>query len=538
MFLPSAASLLVVGGMILYEKFSILSKQMIAKSKVRLMSSPCCQCQPHQTPPPPRKKSYDLSHITQYLNQIEDILASSATPAIRYQHCYKSKDNQTFFKTVGATLAKPMLRTLIYANDNTDAKIHFDKRIRDSQSFLEREKMTNFMINSLRPAAEALDEDTRFKKVPGLLNGIQHLEDAIKNNNLWGRNMFSRLASGRLYKGKLQDLITDLFPELVDEYHAASQKASEREVLEHVIKVDLITEQQDKQVASSDEAKKLFESRLDAISTLLDKYYPVMDTKEETVQFSVGVDPGKQCEESCIAFLRDEYIESECDEDCIILENVNVNVRRSVSHCGHKYIPPKIHKRGMAKNKMDGSGIIWVDMNPEDGLTRHQLCSEFDAIVLVRESNNTHVHSIFEAKKTVSPSSLHDILSKKLSAIEALVENHSAELVYNNCGVTENVPFSSLAANRRLTFGVYCNEILQPENAADSVRSIAGSNVVTSSVREVIKALERDKPAVEVKLSSALHILQGLHSVVDAIQARNNIDVKIFVDDEATFRED
>ena len=540
------------------------------KSNVGSPTSMNCDSQPMRNTSPPRKKVYGLSHIIQYLDQIEDILQSSSpSPAIRYNHCYPNQNNQTFFKSIGSALAKPMLRTLIYGDiydnvegsENVSKKIHFDKRIRESRVWLEGQKMYSFTMSSLRPAAEALDADVRDKMVPGLLDQIRWIEGATETNNrtceenmpsmTWKTGtgvLFNRLATGRHYKGKLESLICDLFPELLDKYHEASQIASEREVLEFVVNADLIKNEQ-----KSDEGWT--EKRISAIFKCLDKFYPVdadqLPSPSEKQDYSGdGVQSGKRCEESCSTFLHNEYIvfgrnageHLNTRQRHKILQNIYVNARRNGDQPGQKYVPPKTFKRG--SQKMDGSGIIWTDSLGSDGTARHRLCSEFDAIVVsckvsdaangqCNESNSTFIESIWEAKKTISPSTLHDILEKKLGAIEALVDDQGAELVYMDGETTETIPFSSEGV--RFTFGVYGSELQRPENAADSIRSIAGSNVVTSNIHEVIRALERDDVMVEVELSSAMSIVTRLKSVVEEIQAQNQIEVKIFLEEGVDF---
>jgi len=507
-----------------------------------------------------RQGIYGLSHIMQYLTRIEDILQSTSatpSPAIRYHHCYQN--NQTFFKSIGSTLAKPMLRTLIYGdiNDNIDRngkskKVHFDQRIREARVGLEGQKMYSFVMNSLRPAAEALDSTVRDEMVPEILSQIQWIESTIETSSMMPtgtRTLYNRLASGRRYQGKLESMICDLFPQLLEEYRDASRKASDREVLEFVVSNDL------NKLNGGD---GMTEKRIRAISKCLDIFYPAEDEQslsnpkkqDNSVE---GIESGKRCEESCLTFLHNEYTSSgqksnehlRMRQQHKILQNVYVNVRRNGHKPGQKYVPPKTFRKGSTpKQKLDGSGIIWTDALENDGVARHRLCSEFDAVVIsscnvsdgeneqCKDRTGTFVDSIFEAKKTISPSTLHDIFEKKLGAIEALVEDKGAQLVYKDGDNTETIPFSD---GRTFTFGIYGSELLEPENAADSIRSIAGSNVVSSDINEVIRALERDNVMVEVELSSALSIVQRLKSVVEKIQNQNQIEVAIILEEGFSF---
>mmetsp|Transcript_15663 Transcript_15663/g.28096 ORF Transcript_15663/g.28096 Transcript_15663/m.28096 type:complete len:607 (-) Transcript_15663:4264-6084(-) len=533
---------------------------------------------------PPQKNVYGLSHIIQYLAQIEDILQSSTSPspAIRNNHCYEN--NQTFFKLIGSALAKPMLRTLIYGdvsyndegtNGVKSKKIHFDQRIREARISLEGKKMYAFIIDALRPAVEALDAGVRDEMVPDLLDQIEKIESSIETNHGIGwdnvpspmnwparTGLFNRLASGRQYRGNLESLVSDLFPELLDEYHYASQKASDREVLEVVINIDLIQEQNKPKNKKLNGNERWAEKRINAITNCLDKFYPLEDEQsssplsEKNDYSGEGIQSGKKCEESCITFLHKKYTEGHPNtrRRRKILQNIHVNERRNGDDPGQKYIPPKIFRKGsVPKHKKDGAGIIWTDsIGNVNGIGRHRLCSEFDAIVISRKvpplsdsannneqcdgepNNSTYIESIFEAKKTISPSSLHDILEKKLGAIQALVDNHGAELEYNDGESIETIPFSS-GEGVPLTFGVYGGELQRPENAADSIRSIAGSNVVTSNIHEVICAFERDEVMVEVELMACLRIVDGLKSTIEAIQDQSQIEVLLFIEEDVDF---
>ena len=158
------------------------------------------------------------------------------------------------------------------------------------------------------------------------------------------------------------------------------------------------------------------------------------------------------------AFLHNEYKPEPTNttQSYKILQNVYINARRLYRNAGGQ--------------KFDSSsGIIWTDID------RHRLCSEVDAIVLSCDGNETAekctfvVSSIWEAKKKISPSTLHDILTKKLQAIEALTDDQCAEVVYHNDdGESENIPF--VCQSSQLSFNIYGSELQTPENAADSIR--------------------------------------------------------------------
>ena len=419
-------------------------------------------------------------------------------------------------------------------------KIHFDRRIREARVRIEGERMCNFCLNSLKPAALQLDVDLRDTMAPNLLRQMDMLESQMNRDKsspiiltTGSSTIFSRLASGRHYQGKLDRMISDLFPHLSEAYNQASQKATEREMMEYVIQHDLVLNQQtndnDIELDEGEEAwikkeQEWREKRIKAANKCLDRFYS-LDAEQTTSSekqanlTEEGLQSGKRCEDSCIAYLT--YERDDLDEQCIVLQNVYVNNRRGKET---KYVPPKILK---TPKDLNGTGIIWADNL--DGGGRHRLCSEFDAIVV----SNEEIESIWEAKKTISPSTIHDILSKKLGAVHTLLDDSSAELVYGDGEITRTIPFTSSVDSTRFTFGMFGTELQRPEHSADSIRSIAGSYVVSSDVGEIIRALDNMSDdgmvMVEVELTSALSIVESLRSLVKEVR-QSGVDVILIID--------
>ena len=127
------------------------------------------------------------------------------------------------------------------------------------------------------------------------------------------------------------------------------------------------------------------------------------------------------------------------------------------------------------------------------------------------------------------PSALHDVLSKKLAAIEALLDDPDAELVYRD----DKGPC--------FTLGIYWSEMQRPEDAADGIRTIALSHVVSSDVREVVRALDRECDldegyiSVGVDLDIALCIVRGLKSLVEEIERRQVVRVVLVLEEDVDF---
>ncbi|KAL3795907.1 hypothetical protein HJC23_002178 [Cyclotella cryptica] len=544
-----------------------------------------------------RQNTFTLSDMLQYLNQVEIHLQRPSLPANECHYCYQSDNPTTFFKYVGATLAKPMMRTLIYGdvltnNDDVMAaynsiteseflrnrqrteRVRFDERIRDERVLMEFERMSRFVLQDLRPALLELDADLRDNFVPKLnerINAVEALVEPVRNGQKVesrALSLFHRLASGRYYQGKLGNLVSDLFPELYETYKKASQRITEREVLERLIDLDLVN---NRNIPKNDE----FQRRISAARNCLDMFYPASRNKAmetctgaradlgtdryaEDSEAECPVASGRKAEESCIRYIvqrRQESVSSE--RKCRILRNVYVNTRRNydTNNVGiptPKYKPPKTHKNGFA--------IIWTS---EGGTDRYRVCSEFDVLILnschgrhsLGTLSNDHrqcisegysfVEAIWEAKRTISPSTLYDVLTKKLAAVELLLDDESAELVYEDGESAGTLPISPSTRQHNtptFTFGIYGIELLHPQNAADSIRSVAGANVVSSNLNEVICAIERCTESrnelllVEVETNRALSIVDKLKKLVkEKIKNEKNIQILVCIDEEVDF---
>lgn len=252
-------------------------------------------------------------------------------------------------------------------------KIHFDRRIREARVRIEGERMCTFILNSLKPAALQLDIDLRDTMAPNLLRQMDMLESQMNRDKsspiiltTGSSTIFSRLASGRHYQGKLDRMISDLFPSLLEDYNQASQKATEREMMEYVIQHDLILNQQqygnDFDLDKDEERwikkeQEWREKRINAAYKCLDRLYPP-DSEQSTSSekqnnlTEEGLQSGKRCEDSCISYLTHERDDLDYKQ-YTVLQNVYVNNRRGKET---KYVPPKILK---TPKDLNGTGIVW-----------------------------------------------------------------------------------------------------------------------------------------------------------------------------------
>jgi hypothetical protein len=519
-----------------------------------------------------QRNTFTLSDLLAYLDQVESHLRRPSVHASECHYSYQSDNDETFFKYVGSTLAKPMLRTLIYGamspdNDHVNVsstgtlskdvdwdsealrvkqrteKVQFDERIREERVLLEFERMSSFVLRELKPSLLQLDPDLINTFVPDLQDKIDQVEAMakclVRGGTIESKSLivFSRLASGRHYKGRLEEMVKDLAPQLLESYEEASRAITERDVFERLIQQDLVkgnnmcqTELRKRRITAAFECLDIFYPRNnenynadgDASEDVAKSY-----RKESSLECSTL--SGKITEASCL-----EYIEKQCQSSSrhSILTNVFINTRRNAEE---KYKPPRPRR-----NK---STVIWTD---EGGTDRYKICSEFDVLLVNELNEDMHqIKSIWEAKRTISPSTLYDVLKKKLAAVELLLNDCSAELVYKDRETTRTLQFAQSARLKNapiFTFGIYGTELLHPTNAADSIRSVAGANVVSSSLDQVILAIERcvensnSLLVVEVDTNRTLHIVEKLRALIkEKLENHEQIQIVLYVEKKIDF---
>ena len=500
--------------------------------------------------------TFTLFDILDYLDEVESHLRRPSVPASECHYSYQSDNDDTFYKYVGATLSKPILRTLIYGGMLSDddegegnridwdsdalrtkqrtEKVKFDERIRGERVLLQFERMSSFVLNQLKPALLRMDQDTRDIFVPELLGNIKQIEEmkesVEKGDKIESKSLivFPRLASGRYYKGQLDKMILDLFPQLYESYLMVSQQITDREVFERLIHLELTIDH----VSKTKTDEEFHSRRVKAAFECLNMFYPASGEvsynmsergKKEGSAESSHLS-GKDTEDACSNYIENMIGPS---PDNIVLKNVFINARRSSDE---RYKPPR--------NRRNKSTVIWTD---EGGSDRYRVCSEFDILLLKQSAQDVHhIKSIWEAKRTISPSTLYDVLSKKLGAVELLLDDTSAELIYEDGGATRALPFSDSAIQQKdssFTFGIYGMELLHPTNAADSIRSVAGANVVSSNLKEVILAIERcvennnSLLLVEVDTQRTLNIVDKLRTLIKAkLASEKQIQILLYIE--------
>ena len=370
---------------------------------------------------------------------------------------------------------KPIIRTLL----NVQSKDEFDKSLRTQQKKAEYEKMKEFCLNLLQPRIHSLPDEDRIK-APQFDEG---LELALGSSLLKtkGAQAFHRIASGRVYKGKLIDLVMELVPELEQQCRYAMMPLTEEEVLMHLIR----------NVADQKEFE-CKDNRINAAFKCVGIFQSNGSDGSDAAFTNniISKANGLECEQICVDWLTNQQTnQSVSDSKRIVLSNVMINNNTTKSR--QKYL----NTNKIWNNGSNTRSIMWTSSQ------RDRVCSEFDAVVL-HDSEQPSITEIWEAKYSMSPSSIHDALTKKVPAIKTLLQDPELSVSFDGCqqmlGKQSNC----------IVLGLFGMELLPPENALGQLRSTAISHALTSDLDVTLKAI--DNGFVELGTDTILDYMKKL----------------------------
>ena len=427
--------------------------------------------------------------IGEYIDNIESKLLESI-----------NNGKTTYRRKLSEPNRKPMIRTLLgYPN-----KVEFDEAIRIASNRIEYERIVHFYQNTLLPQ---LDDSTSSSSsqqlwkvhVPDLKDRIlQALDQSMTFDKLESTSSpsllspFRRLATGPRYKGKTLDMLQDLFPtpssssssstsskssfsqqrsDVVQAYIEATKPLTESEILESVCESRrLYLEQTDRN------HPQLLDTALYLCTCNFGKNGE--DNEEDDDDGTNGdvvcpIQSGKDCEKACYEYLQQQQREvmtadtneQDLPNNNIVLQNVYIKTynnaieknlwndnnsndddddgdsnnsrrNRQIIHYQRQQRQKQQKKQGQRRNNGNvRTGTIWTS------LPRKNTCSEFDVIVVNPTTNC--VVEIWEAKKSMSPSSLWDAITGKLTALQQLIQDDTSILVYDINDEDNNADSSS-----------------------------------------------------------------------------------------------
>ena len=387
---------------------------------------------------------------------------------------------------------KPIIRALV----DIQTKEEFDKLLRMRQKQAEYNKMKDFCIKNLQPRIHNLPSDQK-EKVPDF---DAALEVALGKPIDKGIQTFNRLASGRVYKGRLIDLVKDLVPDETQNCLSSMTPLSEDEAL--IQTIDVIADD-NKSFDRKNERIKAAKNCINFFQSYSNGY---VNNNADPASSKVN---GLECEQACLDWLNVRRNGKGDEVNCTVLANVMINNFGTKSR--QKYFNNQFNPNGAQRN------IMWTDT------VRNGITSEFDAVILQMRSpsssNNVTRNEevavtmleIWEAKYSMSPSSLHDVLTKKVPAIRALREDKHLSISFDgNC--------HSLYSKSRNDFvlGVFGSELLPPEHAIGQLKSTAVSYALSTNI-DIAMDNAIKSGVVELSVDVLLHDVNHLrHSYIEA----------------------
>lgn len=415
-------------------------------------------------------KNYTCININDYIDAIEKEV-TDGKPTFKAKLRYQNQ--------------KPVIRTLI----DIQGKGEFERLLRYHRKKAEYDKMRHFCQNLLLPQIRSLPAERR-SMVP---NFDHELSIALSMPTDRGRQTFHRLASGKEYKGILLDLVTDLAPEQKQLCIEAMEPLTDGEAL--LCTID--------SVAQNDKCFDRKYERIEAARKCVDLFKNCdLDDDSKTNLVSPKVS-GAQCEKACMNFLQNKT-----GKEYRILANVMIN-----------NVATKSRQKYMNHNNRVARNIVWTQC------ARDRITSELDAIVLGpsrfsgEQEKLRYIDEVWEAKATISPSSINDVLTKKGYAVKALLNDEELSITYdgNNEQLGEN--------ERGVVLGLFGDEVLSPSNAFGQLKSTAVAQALSSDVDIALNAIKCGD--VELGIEGVLHDLQQLRVKYDEICKDFDVSVRV-----------
>mmetsp|Transcript_16164 Transcript_16164/g.25162 ORF Transcript_16164/g.25162 Transcript_16164/m.25162 type:complete len:327 (+) Transcript_16164:1914-2894(+) len=290
-------------------------------------------------------------------------------------------------------------------------------------------------------------------------------------------------------------MVADLFPDAIEAYEKAVEVPSESEVLQRLCELrrPILQQQQQQQseantintnneTIATGTATATADHRLEAALELCRRVFPGdIQDDEESVTYPCPKKSGRECEQACISFL-EEHCSQNVQSTSVVLQNVYVNHKSSNTKFKYNVNRRKESRNNHNKKKSTstGTGIIWTSID------RENTCSEFDNVIVDKESQ--HVIEVWEAKYSISPSTLWDAVTKKLSAVRQLVHDEDAFLMYGDDDLLASI--GGTDGPTKISFGIYGRKLLAPSNAVGQLKAMAASKTLTSDIGAIIDAIE------------------------------------------------
>jgi hypothetical protein len=350
---------------------------------------------------------------------------------------------------------KGMMRALLNIS-----KAKMDQELRNLQAELQWQKAESFLKEELCSLTPSVDDAPQYME--GLL--------IYENFKPAAKKVFSFLARGRKYQGRLERLLEEVKPELVPAFSKVAEKVPELRLLE------------DYALGKKDDRPQR-DCLLRCVRTEFPKSPP--DLPE------AGKVKGIRSEMNLQKYLEERFEND--DTKKLVLNNVYISKKKK---SGKVKVPYTIQLPSSIKN--------WVKMT-----------SELDALVLdsVKDGDTTvSLIEVWEAKTTLNPATIYDALTKKYTAVSKILEISDVQL----CQFSGKEQRNLFIAQDKPRFGIYGTKLLSSKAAARQSQVLVCEKIIETSPLAVKEALSTGK--ISVSHEMVLSDLNATLSLAQEIQ--------------------
>jgi hypothetical protein len=369
---------------------------------------------------------------------------------------------------------KTMIKTLLGVDDSILLK---------KRNCLHHRKLSHFFTTQLSPL---IDDDTILKEK------LPHYETALSKALEWNPAdshhtlRFKRVASGKDYQGNpsrlLQDGIGD--PALQALYDEAVREPTDLEVLS--VMVEELSFQQQR----SDLPNKRDEAARKCLERMRNEGEDGTTAGTEQVS-STSSKAGSETEALCFQYVQQQQ---HCHEDESIMVLQNVLVKQNT-----KKTNGKIKKEEDQWQKDPNGGILLTSSSGQG----EGVCSEWDVLVVKKVQDNEEEAEgtkslqpveIWESKATLNPTTIHDVLTKKMPSYCSVLSAGDNELLCRK-GRFLLLP----KTGHSWSLGIFGGNLQEPAIAANRLASIVGQELLGRDETTVLRALETNEITVNVE---------------------------------------
>jgi hypothetical protein len=304
--------------------------------------------------------------------------------------------------------------------------VDFNQELRDLHSKIQWEKTLDFVANEI---ATTFPDDQEIPDALEFRKGMQSVDSFRENAS----KFFSFLARGRTYKGKFEELLKAEAPHLLPVYEGIVQEIPQRDLIKVYVN----------DVAETDLKEPILQC--------VEMSFPQAPRQPA----DGGKASGLKGEMDMSTFLNDRW----ANDPSMIRSGVLLKPNR--------------------KNKKSADSII-----VSEHALRERLTSEFDSMIVKideEDASSIHIVELWEAKASLHPASISDVLFKKAKSLQMILGDSDAQFHFHEQQYSLKDTFPKV--------GIFGTTLLNPRSSARRAQMLACEEILGSSVDAVLEAI-------------------------------------------------